>query len=139
MSEINDPFYIVLKEVSQKLVNYLSPYIDAKFEVGSCLSGSIRAENISIFSVTLYGDLPEIGMRISVSGMFSNVLYNGSVSNFREEMLINFHIKLREMLNRIPNYIEEDIHKYVKHIEHYEKKAIVFNALLEHFPEEEKD
>jgi hypothetical protein len=137
---MEEEFLEVLKEVSQRLVNYLGPYIEATYNIANCLFSIIGVEGISIFSVSLLGSPPYITMKLYIAGVHDfSLIYDGRVSEFREETLVGFHILVRSVLNLIPKYLEEDLIKYIKRIEHYEKKVILFNYLLEHFPEEEKE
>jgi hypothetical protein len=138
MSEINDPYYIILVEVSQRLVKYISEYIEVTYLAHSYVYSNIRMNGIPIFSVSLGGGLTitEISMRLSACGYNSRgdiELYNGAVSDFREEILMNSCDSLKYILDIIPNHIIDETKKYEDRIVFYENKMLAIDSLVKEF------
>lgn len=144
MSEINDPYYIILVEVSKRIVKYISQYIEVTYLARSYVYSNIRMNGIPIFSVSLGGGLTitEINMRLNVCGYNSRSdieLYNGTVSDFREEILMNSCDSLKCILDILPNHIIDEIKKYEDRIEFYENKMLAIDSLVEEFSKIKKE
>lgn len=132
--------YASLTDISERIVKFLSQYVDIHYTTHGYNYSIIRSSedsDICIFRITLLDLDNNIHIAVNIDSEMGNIsegqvlIYRGLLSEFREEIhiMLSLDISSGELISRLDKRIIEDTIKYSDRIVRNENKRMLLGLL----------